>query len=376
MIKIFGENQELWQWDLDRRIVVGVDCVEIHFANALQSDALGVEIYEQDGQRFANVPNCLLQVAVPLIVYAEEAGGRTRCAYCFEIRPRAKPADYVYTETEVRTVEGYVYQALEKAKENGDFKGETGASGVYYGNDEPGEEYDVWIIPGSGEPVARGIDANGNEAEYSSVSLALIDSVSVTMIADSTESVITVPSGVTLDLNGHTLTADYVTSFGDVIDSSPRKSKTGLLVIDKENLTVRTNNSMFPVYNGADGFYFAEVTINSSLNTTENTNGGVTYSIDWKPSFGESKITQILKDNGSQDNYFSFIFAYEYLNNGVKTFSEQQFTESTIINVYGNNKIFTNSITFNSIPEYLILSISIKSESGATVKKNVLDVSE
>lgn len=359
MIKIFGENQELWQWDLDRRVVVGVDCVEIHFANALQSDALGVEIYEQDGRRFANVPNCLLQVAVPLIVYAEEAGGRTRCAYNFEIRPRAKPADYVYTETEVRTVKGYVHQALEEAKESGDFDGPKGVSGVYYGNDEPGEEYDVWIIPNGGEPVARGIDANGNETEYSSVSLALIDSVSVTMIADSTESVITVPAGVTLDLNGHTLTADVFTSYGDIVDGEDGGN--GLL---KYVNGLIPNNSFLPIYDSANsGYRLYKYTL--YLLGGVNITNGITYhaTLDFRKLSGFKLISESenahlrISFNLKKNNSISTVI-YDLPETELKTWASDAYTNYNDPNFYDwvTFMMKITGITVSSYTPYVVLT--------------------
>lgn len=255
MFKIYNDRDRLWQWDTGQRLIVSdkIPCSEVHFCNGTTDCSLTCKMYEEDGLRLVDVPNILLQEAKTIKVFAyvcDNDDHHTEITKYFFVTARPKPADYVYTETEVVTVKGFVEKALEEAKESGDFKGEKGESGVYYGNDEPGEEFDVWINPNGGEPVARGVDADGNETEYSSVSLALLDSVRVTMISDSTESVITVPSGVTLDLNGYVLTADNFTSLGNVIDGE--NGGNGLLRYTNGTIP---NNEFLPIYDSANDGY-------------------------------------------------------------------------------------------------------------------------
>lgn len=107
---VFGDRPALYQWDVNRRVVVNCDCQEVHFSNSLDGEALVVETYTEDGTRYANIPNILLQSALPLNVYAYVCGGEryTQRAALLEVNPRSKPADYVYTETEVKN-----YEALE-----------------------------------------------------------------------------------------------------------------------------------------------------------------------------------------------------------------------------------------------------------------------
>ena len=63
-------------------------------------------------------------------------------------------------------------------------------------------------------------------------------------------------AGVTFDLNGEKLEAEYVTSFGDIIDSS--KENSGLLVVAKNKLMLRHDNEQLPVKT-AGGFAFVEI---------------------------------------------------------------------------------------------------------------------
>ena len=58
--------------------------------------------------------------------------------------------------------------------------------------------------------------------------------------------------GVTLDLNGHTLTANYLTSYGQVIDGE--KGGNGLIVVNKR-IHMASENEFLPIYDTAAGGY-------------------------------------------------------------------------------------------------------------------------
>lgn len=92
---------ELFQWDLNKQIPCSFP--EAHFACVGSEDAL---IVKANGGN-AQIPNILLQEGKDIMVWMMEDGavadsGRIR------IVTRAKPADYVYTESEVITFESLV----------------------------------------------------------------------------------------------------------------------------------------------------------------------------------------------------------------------------------------------------------------------------
>jgi hypothetical protein len=112
---IQGEFKSLWQWDVNRRLVVNEYCDQVHFANRTTSEALTLQVYEENGQRLVNVPNILLQTDGPLEVYAYVMGPSERYTKkdCrFRVLTRPRPADYVYTEVEILN-----YETLEKRME-------------------------------------------------------------------------------------------------------------------------------------------------------------------------------------------------------------------------------------------------------------------
>lgn len=105
-----SEEQTLYQWDTDRKLKVltddGITVDEVHFSNAFTQQALivvptaSVEL----GCMVADIPNILLQYFIPIDVYVvmySEQGERTVYTQRLEIIKRAKPSDYVYTETEL-----------------------------------------------------------------------------------------------------------------------------------------------------------------------------------------------------------------------------------------------------------------------------------
>jgi hypothetical protein len=136
-MKILDGRAEFFQWDVNQKLTSPdlAEGDEVHFYNVTLPKALVVEAYELDGAVVADVPNILLQKPLEIKVYryvTENDSSATRADFSFPVRRRAKPEDYVYTETELVRVEDYVKKALEKAKASGEFKGDKGDKGDPY----------------------------------------------------------------------------------------------------------------------------------------------------------------------------------------------------------------------------------------------------
>lgn len=102
MFKILDGREEFYQWDLDRKLIVEDPSVdEVHFCNRTDDCSLVVQVYELDGKSVVDVPNILLQTDWPIRAYAYCGGCYTKQMATYKVRSRTKPADYVYTETEV-----------------------------------------------------------------------------------------------------------------------------------------------------------------------------------------------------------------------------------------------------------------------------------
>lgn len=190
MFKIYDGRNQFYQWDIDRKVVVNDKTVnEVHFCNRTDDCSLVCEVYDLDGLRVADVPNILLQNNWRINVYAYDSN-YTKYNEVFEVIRRTKPADYVYTETEIKNyddlvdridqieqnsvtdenvaaaiekyfedndiqvdltgyaTETYVDQAIEEIELIAGPAGPAGSSGVYVGVDQPTDEnVNVWIDP-------------------------------------------------------------------------------------------------------------------------------------------------------------------------------------------------------------------------------------
>lgn len=102
MFKIFNGRAEFFQWDLDQQLIIEDNSInEVHFCNRTDEYSIVCEVFEQDGLRLVNVPNILLQDNWDIKVYAY-CINYTKVEEHFKVVARAKPADYIYTETEIK----------------------------------------------------------------------------------------------------------------------------------------------------------------------------------------------------------------------------------------------------------------------------------
>ena len=107
MFKIENGRLSFYQWDINQRLIIEDSSItEVHFCNRTSDCSLITEVYEENGKRFANVPNILLQEDWTIRVYAY-CVNHTLIEEKFIVHGRSKPADYIYTETEVKSYEKY-----------------------------------------------------------------------------------------------------------------------------------------------------------------------------------------------------------------------------------------------------------------------------
>ena len=117
MLTLNDGRKELYQWDTGRTATVDIECDVVHFANLKYGKSLAVEVKEGE----VAIPNKLLTSGTPIYCWAfvnDESGAYTKMEQAFDVIKRAKPSDYVYTETEVITIKTAVENALEEAKES------------------------------------------------------------------------------------------------------------------------------------------------------------------------------------------------------------------------------------------------------------------
>lgn len=123
----------LTQWDVDITLFIeeGTQLGEspnlpvVHWSNRYTTDALVVETtMDSNGLLAVKVPNLLLQKGTPVIGYMyiygiNGAAGYSKSIYSIRlpVRPRQKPMDYMYTETEILTIERVEQRLNEKIDE-------------------------------------------------------------------------------------------------------------------------------------------------------------------------------------------------------------------------------------------------------------------
>lgn len=100
MIKLADGRGYLYQWDTGRQVECAAE--QVHFSNHHYGTSIDVNV--KDGK--ATIPNQLLTSAIPLKAWAwvkDSSGEYTKEEQIFLVAKRNKPADYVYTPTEIKT---------------------------------------------------------------------------------------------------------------------------------------------------------------------------------------------------------------------------------------------------------------------------------
>ena len=128
-----------------------------------------------------------------------------------------------------------------------------------------GETYE-FVIPEITDAVAMNVQTG---KIYSQAMTGLMEAQSgetVVLLKDSTEAYIMVPVGVTFDLDGYAMTANYVSVFGNIVDYSD--SNAGVLSVAKDNFLIQSSNAQLPVKT-ENGYQFYDlIKFNTAKNIT------------------------------------------------------------------------------------------------------------
>jgi hypothetical protein len=117
MFRIENGRECFWQWDVNQRLIVDDDAItEVHFCNKTDDCALVCEVFTENGKRLVNVPNILLQQDWKIRAYAYLLD-HTVVEESFKVCARSKPADYVYTETDVKNLEALLENKVDTVED-------------------------------------------------------------------------------------------------------------------------------------------------------------------------------------------------------------------------------------------------------------------
>lgn len=148
VFSISDGRTSFWQWDVGQRLFVRDDaCTEVHITNDTKENAKICKVYTENGKRFVDIPDVLLQADRTLKVYARvenESSEWTTHSETFVVLTRPKPDDYVYTEEEKRTWDDLNERMsdLEESKIEGVQKG-RGKNAVELGEGNAGGDYSL-----------------------------------------------------------------------------------------------------------------------------------------------------------------------------------------------------------------------------------------
>ena len=118
MFKIYDGRDYFYQWDINRKLIVNDRSIrQVHFCNRTGECSLVCETYKAENQWMVDVPNVILQESWRLRVYAYD-GTATLHEMMIDVKPRTKPDNYVYTETEILNYE-YLKDRIDQIEENG-----------------------------------------------------------------------------------------------------------------------------------------------------------------------------------------------------------------------------------------------------------------
>ncbi len=133
-LKISDGREVFYQWDVGCKLIAtGLnEGSEVHFAHEGMDEALAMKVYPKGNNLYCDVPDELLQESKKLYAYAYlilDDGSKTMIERNFIVKARPKPPDYIYTPTEIYTIDEAVEKALQEAKDSGEFKGDKGDDG-------------------------------------------------------------------------------------------------------------------------------------------------------------------------------------------------------------------------------------------------------
>ena len=119
MFEILDGRKYLYQWDSDIELLIAntsTDITEVHFLDPQGEVSLICEPYIDEGKALVKIPNILLTYGTDITIFGVKKQGETcltNCKHAIRVVRRQRPADYVYTETQVITFQALA-EKLEK----------------------------------------------------------------------------------------------------------------------------------------------------------------------------------------------------------------------------------------------------------------------
>lgn len=202
--------------------------------------------------------------------------------------------------------------------------------------------------------------------------LAVATEGTVCLLADATIGNLIVRPGVTLDLNGYTLTANVAVAMNGavILDGGENCTGGGSLKVAKGSLALsKDNGNVVAIWNGADGYIFTKVTYQQM--TIPMGNGKAQYI--FLPAFSNAEAKALLTDGGA-DNEFAIKVSLVW-NKGQ---SQQLYTyeDAFMQQVFTSNGALAFSLTVSGIADIRGMTVSAVAvtDSGAQAAAEAVSI--
>jgi len=189
----------------------------------------------------------------------------------------------------------------------------------------------------------------------------------VTLVADTTEAMVMLVKGVTLDLNGKKLTAGYVVAFNGnkIVDNSTNKA--GRLICSASSISLAKNNEQMPIWIAEDNGY-AFATMKMQSNPLVESEDGKNAELVFRPSFG--KMFNPLLATDDNDEQVTIIGRISWIDKDGNTVTRDYACSNTLI-----DDVYTNGLTFklaiSNMNADVKISILVVSDLGVIVEQSI-----
>ena len=161
----------LAQWDRGVTIYLSSDLISdahpVHFQNARTAEAIVMESTYEDDILSVEVPDVLLERTYPItgfVFVTDDDSGRSLLVFEIQVRPRPKPADTVYENTQEYLTVSSLLEQLTDAVETAQAAAESAAE---YAGGIVSIEQTVTSTESSGENVVTITATNGTTTDFS-----------------------------------------------------------------------------------------------------------------------------------------------------------------------------------------------------------------
>ena len=227
-------------------------------------------------------------------------------------------------------------------------------------------EHENDLVKVSGASVAKNA---ATAVYYGTVEEALAAAKSgetVMMVTNATTSMLSVLEGITLDLNGYTLTASYVVAFngGNIVDNS--ESNAGRLAVDSKRIVLSESNKQLPVKTES-GYMFADIIKCNTAVQTKTLNGDKFVFQPWIELTAHEALKQ-----GSETSDVNLLVRVNWTENGnerTQLFTYSDDILNALLNSWNGSK-YTKmlTLTLTGLDTYVGVTyeVIIASDTGMT----------